>query len=186
MATPQDLYLAKKKAQRAARRSRPEVSDTLTITSLMDVVSIIVVYLLKSYSTDPVLIMPVGGQKVPFSVAKESLVDGVPLYVTSREIRVENDPQPVATLTAEGDVDPTLMPAPNFIAPLYDRLAQESQLAKQQFLMSNPGADADKDWDGRIILIGDQSVKFSTLVDVMATAGKAAFKQYAFCVIQTT
>jgi hypothetical protein len=40
-----------------------------------------------------------------------------------------------------------------------------------------------EEWEGRIILIGDQSLKFSVLVDVMYTAGRAEFKEYAFCVV---
>ena len=36
----------------------------------------------------------------------------------------------------------------------------------------------------RIILVGDQNLKFSVLVDVMYTAGKAEFREYAFCVVQ--
>ena len=33
----------------------------------MDIVSIIVVYLLKSYASDPVLITPIAEQKIPLS-----------------------------------------------------------------------------------------------------------------------
>jgi biopolymer transport protein ExbD len=42
----------------------------------------------------------------------------------------------------------------------------------------------EEEWSGRIILVGDQNLKFSTLVNVMYTAGKAEYREYAFCVIQ--
>jgi hypothetical protein len=50
MTPEQEAFLAKKKEKAAARRSRPEDKGVLGITSLMDIVSILVVYLLKSYA----------------------------------------------------------------------------------------------------------------------------------------
>ena len=67
--TPEEFLAAKKAAKKAARRGKGEEQATLNLTSLMDVVSIIVVYLLKNYGADPVVIMPTAGQKVPMSVA---------------------------------------------------------------------------------------------------------------------
>ena len=63
--TPEELYQAKKKAKKDARRNKEADEGKLTITSLMDIVSIIVIYLLKSYGSDPVVITPGAGQKIP-------------------------------------------------------------------------------------------------------------------------
>jgi hypothetical protein len=37
------------------------------------------------------------------------------------------------------------------------------------------GENIGKPWEGRAILVGDQDLKFSVLVDVMYTAGRAEF-----------
>jgi hypothetical protein len=61
MSPEQQAFLAKKKEKAAARRAKPEEKAELGMTSLMDIVSIIVVYLLKSYASDPVVINPTAG-----------------------------------------------------------------------------------------------------------------------------
>jgi hypothetical protein len=86
----EDYYLEKKKARKAARRGRPADEAVLTMTSLMDIVSIIVCYLLKTYGSDPVLIMPTAGQKIPMSAADAPIQDGVPVYVSKRAITFSN------------------------------------------------------------------------------------------------
>ena len=69
MTPDQAAFLAKKKEKAAIRRAKPEDKGELGLTSLMDIVSIIVVYLLKSYASDPVIISPTAGQKIPLSTA---------------------------------------------------------------------------------------------------------------------
>ncbi|MCA9637454.1 MAG: hypothetical protein KC420_15615, partial [Myxococcales bacterium] len=56
--------------------------------------------------------------------------------------------------------------------------SEEADKAKQ--LAENRGTE----WEGRLIIVGDQALKFSTLVDVLYTAGRAEFKEYTFCVIR--
>jgi biopolymer transport protein ExbD len=177
MTTPQDTYLAKKAAKKAARRARPSDEGVLNITSLMDIVSIIVIYLLKSYGSDPVVIMPTAGQKIPLSPTDLPIQDGVPVYISQRAITFEN--KAVVQLDENGDIDPAALQG-HLIGPLYDLMAEEADKSKA---MAEAKGDTEG-WSGRIILVGDQMLKFSTLVDVMYTAGKAEFREYAFCVIQ--
>lgn len=174
--TPEELYMAKKAAKKANRRNQEEEEAKLEITSLMDIVSIIVVYLLKSYGSDPVVIMPTAGQKIPMSTADAPIRDGIPVYISSRAITFNN--KKLVQLDDNGEVDPAQLQG-HLIGPLYDAMAEEADKAKQ--MSANKGDEA---WEGRIILVGDQNLKFNTLVDVMYTAGRAEFQQYAFCVIQ--
>jgi biopolymer transport protein ExbD len=171
-----ELLKAKKKAKAAARREKQDESASLTLTSLMDVVSIIVVYLLKTYASDPVLIQPVAEQKIPMSKIDSPIQEGVPVYVSSREI-IFGEKKLVQL--QEGEVDPNEVKG-HLIGPLYDALAEEVDKAKQM------AEQRQVEWPGRLILIGDQNLKFSTLVDVMYTAGRAEFAEYAFCVIKNT
>lgn len=175
MSSSQDLFLAKKAAKKAARRNKTEEEANLNITSLMDIVSIIVVYLLKSYGSDPVIITPTGGQKVPLSRADAPIQDGVAVYVSQRAITFGE--HRVVQLDENGEVDPGVLQG-HLIGPLYDLMAEEADKAK------NTSGQKGEEWAGRVILVGDQNLKFSTLVHVMYTAGKAEYKQYAFCVIQ--
>ena len=175
MSKPDELYLAKKAAKKAARRNTPAEEGSLNITSLMDIVSIIVVYLLKSYGSDPVVIMPTAGQKIPMSQADAPISDGVPVYVSQRSITFNN--KKLVQLDEEGNIDPAALQG-HLIGPLYDAMAEEADKAKA--MKEAQG----EEWAGRLIMVGDQKLKFSTLVNVMYTAGRAEFREYAFCVIQ--
>jgi hypothetical protein len=175
MSPDEQAFLAKKKEKAAARRAKPEEKAELGMTSLMDIVSIIVVYLLKSYASDPVVINPTAGQKIPLSAADAPMQDGIPIFITLRGITFDN--KKLVSMTADGDIDPTAVNQ-HLIGPLYDALAEEVDKAKQ--LAENTG----KPWSARAILVGDQDLKFSALVDVMYTAGRAEFADYSFCVIR--
>ena len=175
MSPEQEAFLAKKKEKAAARRAKPEEKAILGITSLMDIVSILVVYLLKSYASDPIVINPTAGQKIPFSSADAPMQEGIPIFVTTRGITF--DSKKIVTMTPDGDIDPAQV-SNHLIGPLYDQLAEEVDKAKQ--LSERQG----KTWTGRAILVGDQELKFSVLVDVMYTTGRAEFTEYSFCVIK--
>ncbi len=169
-----ELFLAKKKAAKAARRSKKEEPASLGMTSLMDIVSIIVVYLLKSYASDPVLIQPIAEQTIPVSRVDSPIQEGSALYVSNREI-IFNEKKLVAI--KDGKVDENEVKN-HLIGPLYDALAEEADKGKQM-------ADARKTaWAGRLILVGDQRLKYAAVVDVLFTAGKAGYIEYALCVIK--
>ncbi|MDC0721374.1 biopolymer transporter ExbD [Nannocystis bainbridge] len=175
MTPEQEAFIARKKEKAAARRAKPEEKANLGITSLMDIVSILVVYLLKSYASDPVVINPTAGQKIPMSYADAPIQDGIPVFVTTRGITF--DSKKIVTMTPDGDIDPSQVQN-HLIGPLYDQLAEEVDKAKQ--LAERQG----KPWNSRIILVGDSDLKFSVLVDVMYTTGRAEFAEYSFCVIK--
>lgn len=171
----EDAFLAIKKAKKAARRGGfQEDKAILGMTSLMDAITIIVTYLLKNYGSDPVVITPTAGQKVPMSSADTPIQEGTPIYISPRAITFAD--KKVVQLDDTGAIQPEYLQG-NLIGPLYDLLAEEADKSKQ--MSESKGTD----WTGRVILIGDQNLKFSTLVHVMYTAGRAEFREYAFCVI---
>ncbi len=170
-----EAFLARKAAKRQSRRGFVEEKAILGMTSLMDAITIIVVYLLKNYGSDPVVIAPTQGQKVPLSRADTPIQDGVPIYVSQKSITLAE--KRVVQMDETGEIDPSALQG-HLIGPLYDLLAEEADKAKQM------AEGKGEEWEGRVILIGDQNLKFSVLVDVMYTAGRAEFREYAFCVVQ--
>jgi biopolymer transport protein ExbD len=174
--TPDELFKLKKAEAKEKRRNKAEEKAALGLTSLMDIVSIIVVYLLKNYGADPVVIMPTAGQKVPMSIADSPIQDGIPVYIAARSITFGS--KKIVQIDENGDIEAGAVQN-HLIGPLYDAMAEEADKAKQM-----AAAQGNDEWSGRVILVGDQSLKFSTLVDVMYTAGRAEFREYAFCVIQ--
>lgn len=171
--TPEELFQAKKDYAKAKRRDKKGEEAVLGMTSLMDIVSIIVVYLLKSYASDPMMVTPIAEQKIPMSVMDTRIKEGIAVYVSSREL-IFNEEQ-VATLK-DGELDPTAVQG-HVIQELYTKLEEERDKSKEIYEARG------EEWVGRIILIGDEALKFSTIVDIMYTAGRLEFSEYSFCVI---
>lgn len=172
--TAEELFKLKKEVKKANRRNKTEENAALGMTSLMDIVSIIVVYLLKSYASDPVLITPIAEQKIPLSKMDMPIKEGIAIYISSREL-IFNEEQ-LATLT-EGELDPNVVQG-HVIRPLFEKLEEETEKSKQVFEARG------EEWVGHVILIGDEALKFSTIVDVMYTAGRLEYSEYSFCIIQ--
>lgn len=170
----EEFFKQKKALKKASRRGAAVEEAGMGLTSLMDIVSIIVVYLLKSYASDPVLITPIADQKIPMSRVDSPLDDGTPVYVSDRAIIVTE--KKVLALS-EGKTGDDV--SGQLIGPLYDVLAEEADKNKQM------AENRRTEWDARIILVGDERLPFETLVKVMFTAGKAEFTEYAFCVIRS-
>ena len=172
--TPDELFKIKKEIKKAKRRNKKEEEAKVGLTSLMDIVSIIVVYLLKSYASDPVLITPISEQKIPMSRMDMPIKEGVAIYVSSKEL-IFNEER-LATLE-EGELDPNMVNG-HVIQPLYEKLEEEREKSKQIF------EGRGEEWVGHVILIGDEALKFSSIVDVMYTAGRLEYSEYSFCIIQ--
>lgn len=170
-----ELFRQKKKAKKLARRSKEVEEASLGMTSLMDIVSIIVIYLLKSYASDPVLITPIAEQKIPLSQADSPIQQGVAIYISNKEL-IFNEKKLVAL--KDGELDANAIRNKHLIQPLYDSMMEEAEKSKQL------AEQMQVEWEARAIIIGDQRLPFKTLVDVMYTAGRAEYVDYAFCVIK--
>lgn len=170
----EEFFKQNKALKKASRRGQAVAEAGMGLTSLMDIVSIIVIYLLKSYASDPVLITPIADQKIPMSRVDSPIQTGTPVYISTRAIIVlEKKVQVLEEGKTPADVSGQL------IGPLYDVLAEEADKAKQM------AENRKTTWDARLILVGDQQLPFETLVKVMFTAGKAEYTEYAFCVIRS-
>jgi len=174
--TPEELFKLKKEVKKANRRNKKDDAATLGMTSLMDVVSIIVVYLLKTYASDPVLIQPIAEQKIPLSSMDAPIKEGVPVYLSSREMVFME--KPMAQFNEDGEIPADKLQG-HTIIPFFEALEEETEKSKQVF------EGRGEQWIGHLIVIGDEALKFSTIVDVMYTAGRLEYSEFSFCIIQT-
>lgn len=175
--TAEELFKLKKEIKQAKRRNRKtdDRGGLGALTSLMDIVSIIVIYLLKSYASDPVLIQPIADQKIPLSAMDAPLKEGIPVYISSRQLMFGEESLAVLD---EGVLDPSSVQG-HIIPAFFEKLEEETEKSKQVY------EQRGETWVGHLIVIGDEGLKFSTIVDVMYTAGRLEYSEYSFCIIQT-
>ena len=133
----------------------------LNLTSMMDMFVIILVFLLKTYSTEGQLIQPSKYLTLPKSTVKTPPESALDLVVSTESIMV-ND-KTVATL------DEVKKQKGFIIEPLRKELlyhAQEAKSMKEQFGVP---------FSGKVIIQGDKSIEYKELVKVMATCGASEY-----------
>ena len=188
----------KKKARRL------DTSDELNITSMMDMMTIILVFLLKSFSATEVtvtasdkLVLPTSSSSRQPDVALVLAIQKNRILLDNEEFGENKDVQ--LSLEPYGDPDnpgKTLyrIGADNkeglMIPLLYEALNDKrknaeflSDAAKKQAAKSKKGS-VDMDFEGRILLQIDKDIPFQVLRDIMFTAGQAKYAEFEFVVIK--
>ena len=84
----------KKSPFKTARRENEEMA--LQITSMADIFTILLVFLLKSYTTGAMSISPSSGVKLPSAIVGESNIEALKVEISDGSVEVEG--KPVATL----------------------------------------------------------------------------------------
>lgn len=157
------------------RRKAKKGPFEVDITSLLDILVILLVFLLKSYNTSGITMIVPQGIELPLSQSQSVNNPGVQIQVSKEKIWVDN----IAVLDTENLPNVVYDRAGRRIVPLFNELVKKKeeikQLAKQ--------APQAKDFSGVANLIVDKSLKYSYLKKVMYTSAEAGFKQFKFVVM---
>ena len=138
----------------------------LNITSMTDMFTILLVFLLQTYSTSDVQIIPENGLRLPSSASQSNPVEAIKISLSSEALKIDQtkiaDVKNADFLAQDLEAKDT-----NFIKPLFNEL---DKLAKNS---------SDKDFvkEGRILLQADKELPYATLRKVMYTASMAGFPQ---------
>ena len=163
----------------------------LNITSMMDMMTIILVFLLKSYSTDDPGVAPSDDLAIPISTALKKAKTAVQVTVSRNQIVV--DGAQVLNLETFPDEEtgedvigvPEAEKKGQMISALYDRLLEKAETAKDQGQMASQAGKSELDFKGQILLSCDKGLPFSVIREVMYTAGQAQFGEFKFVVIKS-
>lgn len=166
--------------QRKERRARrlPQSIGGLSINSLMDAMTIILIFLLINFSVDPLRIEASKDLKLPASTTDISPEQSAAVTITAREIIV-NDQRIVEV--KNGQVDKTYKQGDETslrIQPLFEALSAEAQSQKR--IAKLRGAK----FEGLLTVIAHQEIPYRLLTEVMYTAGQAEFQRFKFAVLK--
>jgi len=175
--------MAKKKSR------RPTAEGGLAITSMMDMMTIILCFLLKSYETTDVTVQASDDLQIPTSSALANIKKAVQLVVTKKQILVEgksivdldqrqDDSGRLVSLVADSDKKGQL------ISDLYEDLLTHAEEAKELGTALKSVDQAQ--FKGQILLQCDRTLPFSVIREVMYTAGQAQFGEFKFVVIKSS
>lgn len=138
----------------------------LNITSMTDMFTILLVFLLQTFSSSDVEIVPVNNLNLPATTSNLNPIEGVRVSLSTNELKIGD--HLVASLEGKQFLAKDLdQKDPNFLPLLFNEL---NELAKnkdnKEFLK-----------EGRLLLQADVSLPYDTLRKVLYTASMAGFPQ---------
>ena len=164
--------LARKK--RKERESAGEIHE-LNITAMMDMMTIILVFLLKSYAASAISITQSEEVKPPISSTRAVPKDTVAVTITPRDILVGDR---VVVQLNNGQIPAALLDG-RLVKPLDQAFRREVEKLKL-IASRNPAAP----FSHELSVIGDRRIPYDLLLTVLYTAGQAELENYRFVVLQ--
>ncbi len=162
----------------AKYQDRRSATFKIQITSLVDMFVILLVFLLKSYSTSPVNITLKDGLRIPESTSTTDPVDVVKMVVAQDGVFVEEK----KVLELEGGQVPAAQVDKNdssFIRSLFEELDARAKHAK-----SIQEVNDAFEFDGQILLQADRELSYEVLQKIMYTSMMAGYAEVKLAVAQ--
>lgn len=191
-AAPKKATIAQYKAalRNAKRRNEaePEI-DFLNITAMLDMMTIILVFLLKTMASSSASLPQSKDLSLPASILQsEPHQEGVAVVVTKSQILVGDNPNPVVTLPSPESLAQSGLDAQYkkngindlHIVPLADALLNVRETDKRVRIAK--GLDPST---SEAIVIVDESTPYRLLIEVLYTLGQSSFGKYHLMVLQT-
>lgn len=164
--------MARKK--RKEREAEGEIKE-LNITAMMDIMTIILVFLIKSYTASSVTMTASEDVRPPLSTTRLTPKDTVAITVTPKHILVGDK--------VKASLDKAMQPrkdemAGKLILPLDAALKKEVEKLKY-IAERNPGAP----FMHEVSIIGDRRISYELLSSVLYTAGQNELENFRFVII---
>lgn len=153
------------------RYQKQKKEGTLTITSLMDMMTIILVYLLKSFSAEGQILTNADNLVLPLSTSKESPKEThLMVALTTDWVMVDNIP---VVRTSQVREDESIS-VPAVKEKLDVAMLQEENMVKIGALSRVKG---------EVVIQADKNIEYDVLYKVMATCGEVGFNNIKFAVM---
>ncbi|HFE63445.1 MAG TPA: biopolymer transporter ExbD [Caldithrix sp.] len=136
--------------------------EDLNLTSMMDMMTIILVFLLKTYSTTGQIMTPSEDLKLPYSSSIDQPKKELNVSVTRHDVMIGSES--VVDLSK-------LSTAENLIPSLYSRLSQLAEEAKRDEV------NFGKPFNHEVIIQADEDTPFRILVKILYTCGQSEYNK---------
>lgn len=165
------------KKQRKKKRA-PDAEATVTINSLMDAMTIILVFLLMNYSVDPLRIDTSEDLKLPASTTDINPKPSAAVSITAKGIIVDDKAVvPIKDGTVEKEYKQGEESSMQ-IQPLFEALNEAATTQKD--IASRIGSK----FEGVLTIIAHEETPYRLITEVLYTAGQAEFQKFKFAVVK--
>lgn len=149
-------------------RAPPEPAKP-QMTSLVDVLTVLVFFLLKNFSTEGDIVTPAPGLTLPNSTSKSAPEKALVIAISQEHILAEG--QPIATVGDEQSRSGYLIPA---LSAWLDKRRKSTE-AISQF-------DTTVGFTGKLNIQGDRKIPFAVLQKVLITCGDKGYSDFSLTV----
>jgi biopolymer transport protein ExbD len=148
-------------------------AEELSMVSLMDIFTVILLFLLQTFSAEGNLLTQAENLKLPFSTSKKTVTEiALTIIVDQNQILVDN--QPVFDTPKVAKQDSIV------IGPMNKAL--EALREKEKKAMMAMGKEDEE--TGRVIVQIDRNLPFDVMYKVMGTCGYSGYGNVAFAIVQ--
>jgi biopolymer transport protein ExbD len=164
--TSMQMLRKRRRKVNQAKRAAEEITY-LNIVAMMDMMTIILVFLLKSVSFSTASVSGTDALSLPWSTTQTTPIEAVKIFITKHEVVVED--KRVASIT-DGVVDEkALQPDNTYLIPLLrDAVGRE---ATRQLRLEKYG-DRFK-FQGNLTVLADKDTPYHIIMQVLYSAGQA-------------
>lgn len=166
--------------RRKLRRIPPHEGTELNIYPLMDVMTILLVFMIMQFAAESSHVLQSSELQIPYSTSEANLETALSLTISRTGIMV--DQREVLQLR-NGIVDPSQKQGGGtgfLITPLHDRLTQHRD--RQKAIAAQTQGRVP--FTGTVQIIADKRTPFRTLSEVIYTLGQSEFSNIHFVVLQ--
>lgn len=164
-----------KRRRFSGRRHRKSAAATLKITSMMDILTVLLLFLLKSFVADGEIVTPAPGIALPTSESRDALEESVVIAVQGDRISVSGE----VLAQWPGDFSADTAAAHQALGALADYL--QTARSRHESLAAQRGADATR---SKVTIQGDRALPFALLEQVMLTCSESGYDDIALAVLQ--
>jgi biopolymer transport protein ExbD len=182
--TPAD-YDAQRRVERRAmarlrRGSEGDDVNFLNITAMMDMMTILLVFMLKSLSTQNSNVTMSDQLSLPNSGTTSKATDTLSVTITKSAVLVDGEPVVPVHL---GTVDSSYKSGGGtglIITPLFNNLKNHATMHKM-LAQTSKTAGA---FEGELTIIADKTTPYRLITEVLYTAGEAEYGKYRLVVLE--
>jgi len=167
--------MARNRSIRSQRKNRKKPLVEIDITSLLDILVILLVFLLRSYNTSGITMNVPKGIELPNSASQSINTAGVQIQVSKDKIWVDSK----TILETENMPKVVYDQGGKRIVPLFNELIQKKEQIKNIARVESTA----KSFSGLANLVIDKSIKYDYVKKVMYTCAEAGFKEFKFVVM---
>lgn len=182
--------------KRKRRRRDLAAAATPSLTSLMDIITIILVYLIKTMASSPISVQDPSVQ-LPISSSIESVEDLVVVMITGAERR-DTGPRgekilvpDVPTIVVDDDVIMQL--SQNFEVPegelerqfVIRKLKQRLLEVRKMQGVTADITDKGEGFTGKVVFVVDKNVPYRTLSKALVSSAEAGFAEFKFAIVKS-